>query len=77
MLIVQSPAPSTSKLVSGLAEKYSLLANSNDLKIYYGSTPLVSFQNDGNVGIGTASPDTNLDVEGAGLLVPIPNRLFV
>ena len=42
---------------TGQAEKYSLIANSNDLKIAYGSTYLASFQNDGNVGIGTTSPN--------------------
>ena len=54
--IAGSDGPSLTINDTGQAEKYSLLANANDLKIYYGSTPMVSFQNDGNVGIGTANP---------------------
>ena len=41
---------------TGQASKYGIHADSNDLKITYGSGALVSFQNDGNVGIGTSDP---------------------
>ena len=47
---------------TGQSEKYSLIANSNDLKIAYGSTYLASFQNDGNVGINTTVPTQKLHV---------------
>jgi len=63
--IAGSSGPSLTINDTGQAEKYSLLANSNDLKIYYGSTPMVSFQNDGNVGIGTASPSSPLHIFGS------------
>ena len=60
--IAGSTGPSLTINDTGQAEKYSLLANADDLKIYYGSTPMVSFQNDGKVGIGTSSPSTPLHV---------------
>lgn len=51
---------------TGQASKYGIHADSNDLKITYGTGALATFQNDGNVGIGTSSPAVNLHVEGAG-----------
>jgi len=50
---------------TGQASKYGLMADSNDLKITYGSGVLATFQNDGNVGIGTTGPQTNLHVQKA------------
>ena len=47
---------------TGQASKYGIHADSNDLKITYGSGALVSFQNDGNVGIGTSSPTADLSI---------------
>ena len=41
---------------TGQASKYGIHADSNDLKITYGTGALVTFQNDGNVGIGTSAP---------------------
>ena len=60
--IAGSAGPSLTINDTGQAEKYSLLANADDLKIYYGSTPMVSFQNNGNVGIGTASPSEKFEI---------------
>ena len=47
---------------TGQASKYGIHADSNDLKITYGTGALVTFQNDGNVGIGDSSPSRNLTV---------------
>jgi hypothetical protein len=49
---------------TGQASKYGIHADSNDLKITYGSSALTTFQNDGNVGIGTSSPAYKFHVEG-------------
>ena len=51
---------------TGQAQKYGIHADSNDLKITYGSGVLVDFQNDGNVGIGTTSPAQTLHVSSTG-----------
>jgi len=48
---------------TGQASKYGIHADSNDLKITYGTGALATFQNDGNVGIGTSSPNRALTVE--------------
>jgi len=50
---------------TGQAQKYGIHADSNDLKITYGSGALVAFQNDGNVGIGESSPLGKLHVKTA------------
>lgn len=51
---------------TGQGSKYGIHADSNDLKIAYGSTALVSFQNDGNVGIGISTPGAKLHVVNTG-----------
>ena len=58
-------SPSLTINDTGQAEKYSLYADSNDFKIGYGTTILATFQNDGKVGIGTASPGMPLHVYSA------------
>jgi hypothetical protein len=55
---------------TGQTSKYGIHADSNDLKITYGSGALVTFQNDGNVGIGTSAPNvysgyTSLTIDNA------------
>jgi hypothetical protein len=48
---------------TGQASKYGIHADSNDLKITYGTGVLATFQNDGNVGIGTSSPSSSTKLE--------------
>lgn len=64
--IAGATSPSLTINDTGQAEKYSLYADSDDIKIAYGSTILATFQNDGNVGIGTTSPANPLHIETAG-----------
>ncbi len=47
---------------TGQGSKYGVHADSNDLKITYGSGTLATFQNDGNVGIGVTDPTQILEV---------------
>jgi len=51
---------------TGQGSKYGIHADSNDLKINYGSNTLIAFQNDGHVGIGTSSPAAPLNVAKTG-----------
>jgi hypothetical protein len=51
---------------TGQASKYGIHADSNDLKITYGAGSLVTFQNDGNVGIGVTDPVGRLEVKNSG-----------
>jgi hypothetical protein len=55
--IAGSSSPSLTINDTGQAEKYMLSALSDELRIIYGITSLVNFQNDGNVGIGDDDPD--------------------
>ena len=43
---------------TGQGSKYGIHADSDDLKITYGANVLATFQNGGNVGIGTTSPNS-------------------
>lgn len=54
--IAGATSPSLTINDTGQAEKYTLVADSDDIKIAYGSTVLATFQNDGAVGIGTTAP---------------------
>ena len=56
---------------TGQAQKYGIHADSNDLKITYGSGALVTFQNDGTVGIGSTNPSLygKFLVDGTGNLI--------
>ena len=47
---------------TGQAQEYAIIAESNDFAIMYGTGRLVTCQNDGNVGIGTAAPTEMLDI---------------
>lgn len=47
---------------TGQASKYGIHADSDDLKITYGTGILATFQNDGKVGIGTTNPTAPLNV---------------
>ena len=49
---------------TGQGSKYGIHADSNDLKITYGSGALATFQNDGNVGIGTSAPKRHIHLNG-------------
>ena len=51
---------------TGQAAKYGIHADSNDLKITYGTGTLATFQNDGKVGIGTTSPTAPFVVSNGG-----------
>ena len=51
---------------TGQGSKYGIHADSNDLKVTYGSNVLTTFQNDGDVGIGTTSPEAPLTVSNGG-----------
>jgi len=48
---------------TGQGSKYGIHADSNDLKINYGTNTLVTFQNDGNVGIGETSPSVKFHIK--------------
>ena len=61
--IAGATSPSLTINDTGQPEKYSLYADSNDLKIAYGSTILTTFQNDGRVGIGDSSPISPLQIQ--------------
>jgi len=50
---------------TGQGSKYGIHADSNDLKITYGSGALATFQNDGKVGIGESVPLGKLHVKTA------------
>ena len=52
---------------TGQASKYGIHADANDLKITYGTGTLATFQNDGNVGIGTSGPQGVLDLGASSL----------
>ena len=47
---------------TGQGSKYGIHADSNDLKITYGSGTLATFQNDGRVGIGVTAPTGKLTI---------------
>jgi hypothetical protein len=49
---------------TGQGSKYGIHADSNDLKITYGSGALATFQNDGKVGIGTSAPKRHIHLNG-------------
>jgi len=56
---------------TGQADKYGIHADSNDLKITYGTGALATFQNDGNVLIGKTSASDSTDgiwLDGSGRL---------
>ena len=55
---------------TGQASKYGIHADSNDLKIAYGSGVLATFQNDGNVGIGNTNPQGRLHLNDSGTAIP-------
>jgi len=48
---------------TGQGSKYGIHADSNDLKITYGSGALATFQNDNRTGLGTTDPRHILDIE--------------
>ena len=65
--IAGATSPSLTINDTGQAEKYTLVADSDDFKIAYGSTVLATFQNNGRVGIGSTTPGFQLDLQnGAG-----------
>lgn len=49
---------------TGQASPYHLVADSDDLSIYYGTTGLISFQNNGNIGINERVPQDKLEING-------------
>ena len=51
---------------TGQGSKYGIHADSNDLKVTYGSDILTTFQNDGDFGIGTSNPVAKLVVSNGG-----------
>jgi len=61
---------------TGQAQKYGIHADSNDLKVTYGSGALATFQNDGKVGIGTSSPTQKLDVRGGSGAGTLTHAIF-
>jgi len=60
--IENSSSPSLVIDDTGQASAWGLTALSNDLRIYYGTTALFTFQNDGNFGINNTGPGTPLDL---------------
>ncbi len=50
---------------TGQANPWEWMATSDDLRGRYGTTDIVTFQNDGNVGIGTTSPGELLHLQAA------------
>ena len=49
---------------TGQARSYQFVAESNELNLRYGSTPIITVENTGEVGIGTVNPNSTLQVIG-------------
>ena len=52
---------------TGQGSKYGIHADSNDIKIIYGTTALAIFQNDGKVGVKDTSPDNQMNIKESAL----------